>query len=138
MNKTPLFQSVMIIDDNKIDILLFARILKSINYAKEIISCEGSRDAISYFKDIKEKRIRKSIPDLIFLDINTPDTNGSEFLDRQADFGKKICNQLKIVMVTSSPDDEVITAKHRNVIKRLPKPLNKEILLNEEFLKLCS
>jgi CheY-like chemotaxis protein len=140
MNPQPVFQSVMIIDDNKFDILLSAQILKSIDYAKEIISFEDSGEAINYFIDIKERRIRRPIPDLIFLDINMPGVNGFEFLERQGEWGKKICNQLKIVMLTSSTRKEhkEQAAKHRSVIDFLAKPLDTETLLNSDFLKLCS
>jgi response regulator RpfG family c-di-GMP phosphodiesterase len=124
------YSKVMVVDDNKMDNLLVGMVLKTINYALEIISFQNPKEALHYLKGFEEQTDNLP-PDVIFLDINMPLMNGFEFLDELKKFNHNM-NNYKIYMLSSSDETEDIekARSYPNVIKYLKKPLDREELLN--------
>src|SRR5688572_14604805 len=75
MNKE--LKSIMLIDDNPDDNFIHERAIKKINSESVVITKLSGADALSYLKSRETP-----CSDLIFLDINMPEMNGWEFLER--------------------------------------------------------
>ncbi|WP_025741586.1 response regulator [Aquimarina pacifica] len=63
----------LLIDDDEIERLKFARVLQKNNYPHSIVEAKNGEEAL-------EILAQKEQPDLIFLDLNMPKMNGLEFL----------------------------------------------------------
>ena len=115
---------IMLIDDDKIFNYLHSKILGKINSNYDIISYESPFAAFEYLTSLPII----DLPSVIFLDINMPELNGFEFIDKIKNEKKEVLKHLNIVIVTSSlnPHDYEIH-KQYDVIKAFyNKPLNKE------------
>ncbi|MDI1317747.1 response regulator [Flavobacterium sp.] len=115
---------IMLIDDDKIFNYLHTKILEKINSNYEIISYESPFEAFRYLINLAII----DIPSVIFLDINMPELNGFELIDKIKKEKKEVLKHLNIVIVTSSlnPYDYEIH-KQYDVIKAFcNKPLNLE------------
>ncbi len=64
----------LLIEDDEIERLKFARVLQKNNYNHTLIEAENGEKALEILENNKE------LPDLIFLDLNMPKMNGLEFL----------------------------------------------------------
>lgn len=80
-----------IIDDDKIYITLFKKIIETKNLCKNIIVFNNGKESIDYFEAALLNANEEDIPDLIFLDLNMPIMDGWQFLERF----NKIKNQFK-------------------------------------------
>ncbi len=113
--------SVMLIDDNKLDLFLCQKFIESVNITKSITPFHSPVEALNFLKDNDVS----TWPDLIVLDIQMPEMDGFEFL--------KECEQLKnfnkfkshVIMVSSTLDFGDITRAKANslVLDLLEKPL---------------
>ncbi|TPN86881.1 response regulator [Aquimarina algicola] len=64
----------LLIEDDEIERLKFARVLQKNNYSHKLIEAENGEDALQILEN------NELIPDIIFLDLNMPKMNGLEFL----------------------------------------------------------
>lgn len=64
----------LLIDDDEIERLKFARVLQKNNYPHNIIEARNGEEALDKLAQ------KEQLPDLIFLDLNMPKMNGLEFL----------------------------------------------------------
>ena len=118
----------LIIDDDPIVQLIHKNLIKNRKIGNNTLQFIHAADAIEF--------IMKNNGDhfLIFLDLNMPEMNGWEFLDKikYLDLDSKI----KVVIVTSSIDkrDELKAAKYSNVLKYYMKPLSNEMLDEIEII----
>jgi CheY-like chemotaxis protein len=135
-----LYNSAMIIEDNDTEVFLLERLLKTINYASDIIVFQNGQQAIEYFQKIAKGNISLKIPDIIFLDINMPVMNGFEFLEAFSKFPSDIKNKPEVIMLTSSEDSKDIekAACYKEVKRFFIKPLEPKSLLlgvNNKLIK---
>lgn len=66
--------NILLIEDDKIEIMKFNRVLEKLNVKHKILEANNGQEALNFFK---EKAI---LPDIIILDLNMPILSGLEFL----------------------------------------------------------
>lgn len=120
------YQTVMLIEDNSLDVFIHQRLINITQFANQTIVFNTVKDALAYLHSDQQK------PELIFLDLHMPISNGFDFL---AEFQESSFNQIPIVMLTSSidGDDQTKVMQYTSVISFISKPLKKELL--QELLK---
>lgn len=121
------YDSVYIVDDNKIVNLLHFQVIKNTGIAKEIRVYNNPLDALA---DLKKEVISTSNDIMVLLDINMEEINGFDFLDSLLSIS--ITGFLNIVMVTSSIDPQFRqkSLEHPMVSGYINKPLTKEQILD--------
>lgn len=97
MTQMPPISTVLLIDDESFDQMLYKRVIARSGLVGEAISFYYADEALAYLRAPSRKEI-----DVIFLDINMPRMNGFEFLDAATaalgpDFAKVV-----VVMLTTS------------------------------------
>jgi CheY-like chemotaxis protein len=121
------YSSILFIDDDDDDLEFFASAIHQISSSLICATENGAQKALD-----KLKR-KETIPDVIFLDLNMPVTNGFQFLTEI-----KSNDNLKdipiIVLSTSSADKTIQEAKALGAVDFITKPNNfsalKSILQN--------
>ncbi len=120
MTELPVMKTVMTIDDEPIDQLIYKRVLKRSGIVENVIDFQLAEDALAYFRSEGHER-----PDIVFLDIHMPRMNGFEFMEQAiAEFGDEFAS-LVIIMLTTSldPQDRRRAAQYPMVRDYLSKPL---------------
>jgi len=122
---------VLLIDDNEDDNFFHRRAIEKAKAVKSIDVCVDGSDALDYLRNTG-KYLRRGEnyprPDLIFLDINMPRTNGWEFLDEYALLDKRFVGGPIVVMLTTSlnPVDRQRAGNCSLVREFMTKPLKQE------------
>lgn len=126
--KSKMYDLVMLVDDNDTYNFINRRILEQMNFAKSVQVQSSGIGALSYLEEHIEHPER--LPDLIFLDIKMPLLNGHEFLFKLEQISKPLTNKCKVVMLSSSGDQEDVnsTKRYSNVIHFIQKPLTPQAL----------
>ena len=116
----PPLPSVMVIDDDRIDQMMYTRVLQRSGYFSHITSHRSAEDALCQLREEQGAR-----PDLILLDINMPRMNGFEFLDAaRADLPAGIVDVVIVMLTTSlDPRDTARAANYEEIRAYLNKPL---------------
>ena len=122
------YKKVMLIDDNEIDNLINQEMIRSTNFADEILVFQTGQEALTYLTE--NQKSTDMLPEIIFLDINMPVMNGFQFLDVFDELSEHVLTTCKIIMLSSSisPKDIDQAASSRYVRKYLNKPLNERYL----------
>lgn len=112
--------TAMTIDDEGLDQRLYRRIMERSGLVERVLSFRMAREALDYLKSEDSENI-----DVIFLDINMPQMNGFEFLERAtAELGEGFARCVVIMLTTSlDPRDEARARQFDVVKKYLNKPL---------------
>jgi two-component SAPR family response regulator len=97
IRKQPL---IGIIDDDKIFQFTLGRVINHNKQAERIITFSDGEKAIQYLTN--NKRIPENIPDIIFLDVNMPNINGWQFMEKYASIKADIKKKATIFMWSSS------------------------------------
>lgn len=120
MTDLPLIETVMTIDDEAIDQMIYKRVLKRSGLVGNVIDFRLAEDALAYFRT--ENHVR---PDIVFLDIHMPGMNGFEFLEQAiAEFGEAFAEGVVIMLTTSlDPQDRARAEGFPVVRDYLNKPL---------------
>ena len=116
--------TLMMIDDNAIDQMLYKRIVKRSGVAEKVISFNLAEDALAHLQANLD-----NLPDMILLDINMPRMDGFEFLEAaNHTFGAQF--SVVVVMLTTSLDPrDMERARSFDAVKRyIDKPLTVEQL----------
>src|SRR5689334_7914081 len=92
------YKSVLLIDDNELDILVNNKIIENAGFAEGTASFNSAQDALNMFKSTEVN----ALPDLIFLDIMMPVMDGFAFLDEFAKLSQEVKKKCKIIMLSTS------------------------------------
>ena len=122
---------VLIIDDDDVNNFLCKKIMELCDFSNDIHACKSAQEGIDYLKSIKDEQ-PDQYPDLLFLDINMPISNGWDFLDTYNNWTADTTKDtLKIFMLSSSVYEADIARaeEHPLVTKYITKPISKETLM---------
>lgn len=114
---------VMLIDDNIIDLKINSKIILISELFDEIIQCQSGEEAITYFN--KHTSEPEKMPHLILLDIQMPEMDGFEFMEKYKRFPAEWKDKCQVAMLSSTLDFGDIRKAEANpyVLKLLKKPL---------------
>lgn len=118
----------IVVDDDPIFIMLMERMLSKTRDLTDFSTFESGLNALSH---LKENYLEKD-KFVIFLDINMPEMDGWEFLDKLNDFADN--NKVLVLLCTSSVDDsDVNRGKEYPFVQNfLSKPIFPEKLVQVE------
>ena len=91
-------KSILLVEDDELDVICVQRTLSKLSLPYELTVAHNGKEAFDYLENLK----RRSLPDVVMLDLNMPRMNGLEFL-------KNIRNnqryeKLKVFVMTTSND----------------------------------
>ena len=122
---SPEIRLAVLIDDEKIDQMIYERVMERSGIVREVRIFSHAMDALEFLKQPD-----RPVVDVVFLDINMPRMNGFEFLEAATEeFGPDFA-KLVIVMLTTSinPTDHERAVSYSVVKKFIYKPLTEEIV----------
>lgn len=109
----------LLIDDDEIERLKFARVLQKNNYPHKILESKNGEEALDI---LTQKELQ---PDLIFLDLNMPKMNGLEFL-KELKSNTSLQYIPVIILSTSNNHQDLKEAYKIGVAGYIVKPLKYE------------
>ena len=94
---------ILLVEDNRDDVALTVRALKSHNITNEVIVAEDGVQALEYLFGTEDGPTPKELPSIVLLDLKLPKVNGMEVLQRiRADDRTRL---LPVVILTSSNEE---------------------------------
>lgn len=117
--------NILLVDDDPLFIFLTKKIISSTGYSTAISECGDGQGGIEFIN--KSLGDTTDLPDLIFLDLNMPISDGWEFLEEYAKIESNVSKKIDVYIVSSSisPHD-FERSKEFNVVKDfMIKPLDK-------------
>jgi CheY-like chemotaxis protein len=109
---------ILLVEDDKVDIMTVMRALKEIRVTNPVINKENGEDALSYLRDPASEK-----PCIILLDLNMPVMNGIEFLQVV-----KHDSQLRripvVVLTTSEEQQDKVSSFDLGVAGYMAKPVD--------------
>lgn len=120
---------ILLIDDDRAFNFLNEKIIEFEKFAAKISSYVDAREALEMLKSLHETN-SSGFPDFIFLDINMPDMDGWEFMDKFTLLSDDVKDKCKVFILTSSlnPIDIQKSKTYAEVRGFASKPLTTEIL----------
>ncbi len=118
--------SFIFIDDNPVDILIHKIVLERKFKNPSIIHFKNAKEGLKHINETHTTETNNKT--VLLLDLDMPLMNGYEFLAHFDALDKKITDQIKIVVVSVSKDEEEIKMLNANpyVYKFIAKPLSEE------------
>ncbi|MFD0990189.1 response regulator [Mariniflexile jejuense] len=111
-------KNVMLIDDNKLDLFVNQRILKTYHNNIRVIHYQNPLLALKYLQIslLKNNLNHFTRPNVLFLDINMPQCTGFEFLEKLIKQNQLEIQNLKIYILSSSTSPKDINKAKLNPI----------------------
>ncbi len=116
-------QHYLVVDDDSTSNLLCKLIIQKFDAKSIVASYLRPEEALEYIIE-KYSKTNKSIPTILFLDVNMPTMTGFEFLDRFLNFNPEIQQEFTIYILSSSMEDfSSEREKYPSIAGFLSKPL---------------
>ena len=124
----PKFETVMIIDDNTIDLYVASRMITKNNFGKKVLQYSAAAEALKYLQDNQDNF--SELPQVIFVDIYMPVMSGFEFMEAYDKLSPALKKYCKAYIISSTIDNEDIVRSRidNNVVSFQVKPITKEFL----------
>jgi len=129
------YDTVCVIEDNPIDVLLIEQAITHSNFASEILVFETPDTALAWFKSLDPKK--DMVPEIIFLDLNMPKYNGFELIDKmKSEVNPDIFKKCQFFILTSSsdPNDIIKSNTYKNILTYITKPIEYTDLHPNKFM----
>ncbi len=122
------FESVMIIDDNLIDLYIVSRMITKNNFGKKVLQYSSAMEALNYLQNNQENM--HLLPAVIFVDIYMPGMSGFEFMAEYDKLPGALKNHCRVFIISSSIDEQDVAKAKRdkNIVAMEEKPITKEFL----------
>jgi CheY-like chemotaxis protein len=116
-------RKLVFIDDDPIDHFLMKHILRDKNYFDTTTYTIYGSLVLDYIEENKSEP--EKLPDVIFLDLNMPQFNGWEFLDRMEQIHAQLDKDIQVYILISSvmPADKETSARYSFVNEFISKPI---------------
>lgn len=115
---------VAVIDDDSVYQFTASRTLQATQLAPQVLQFQNGSEALNFLRNgVGEKN---PLPDIIFLDINMPITDGWAFLEQFTELKARLGKEIKIYMVSSSidPRDRNRARTYPEVADYMEKPIS--------------
>ena len=128
MSMTTPLDLVLLVDDNDTDNFISKRFIELNKFASKIEVKTSGKDALEYLAANQNNPAK--LPNLIFLDINMPITDGFVFLYEFEQLATTIREKCKVAILSSSKNQRDINriADNDYVLKHIVKPLTAQNL----------
>ena len=119
------FNSVLIIDDDEMDLMITERLLLNKANVKKVYKETNPLNALDFIKSVKNK---KDLPEIILLDLRMPGFDGFAFLEELAACPLHITSACRVLILSAyfqlEPELIDLTRKYSFVYQHLAKPLD--------------
>ena len=124
----PKFETVMIIDDNDIDIYISSRLIIKNYFGGKVLEYSNTKEALKYLQENQDNIA--VLPQIIFVDIYMPEMSGFGFMEAYEKLSPALKNHCKTYIISSTIDNIDITRARsdKNVVSFHVKPITKEFL----------
>lgn len=126
----PKYRTVMVIDDNNIDLYITARMVRKNNFAGEVLEFSSGKGAFQYLTENKNNP--GMIPEVIFVDIHMPQMSGFEFMEAFDSLPEDLKKHCRCYIISSTIDEKDIQRANsdKNVVAFQEKPVNNTFFEN--------
>ncbi|MFJ1471741.1 response regulator [Massilia orientalis] len=91
-------RTILLVEDDKVDVLTTRRALKEIHVTNPLVVCENGEEGLAWLRD------NADVPCLVLLDLNMPVMNGIEFLEHIKRDAR--LRRIPTVVLTTSEEQE--------------------------------
>jgi CheY-like chemotaxis protein len=126
----PKFESVMIIDDNLIDLYIASRMITKNNFGKKVMQYSSAIEALKYLQENQDNI--SQLPEVILVDIYMPGMSGFEFMKEYDKLSTPLKDLCRVFIISSSIDEQDLNCANndKNIVAMKEKPITKEFLTN--------
>lgn len=122
------FNSVLLIDDSEIDVLVNRRLIELTQFARHVTVTDTAEEALHYLRE--ECSDAAHAPDWIFLDMHLPGMSGFDFIDEfvRLPAEKFVNTRIIILSVFQKPEHLQKIEGLRCIAGQIDKPLTQQAL----------
>ncbi len=122
------FESVMLIDDNLIDLYIASRMITKNLFGKKVLQYSAAKEALKYLQENQENI--PQLPEVIFVDIYMPGMSGFEFMKEYDKLPAPLKNHCRVFIISSSLNEQDLNCANNdeNIVAMKEKPITKEFL----------